>query len=145
MLKNPPRSLPREQVVMRFSSNEGQNMAPDVILILIKERGGCCCCCCCWRCGGVGWVLERILLNTINPFFNIWREQGPKGEDAASPTCSRAVAPCVWRHGGQRPVIKGEAGPERPGQHLIPAHPPSPPGGPTEVGRGLPSLWCHWR
>ena len=23
--------------VMRFSSNEGQNMAPDVILILIKE------------------------------------------------------------------------------------------------------------
>lgn len=41
MLKNPARSLPRERVVMRFSSNEGQNMAPDVILILIKEgRGG---------------------------------------------------------------------------------------------------------
>lgn len=37
MLKNPARSLPREPVVMRFSSNEGQNMAPDVILILIKE------------------------------------------------------------------------------------------------------------
>lgn len=36
MLKNPARSLPRERVVMRFSSNEGQNMAPDVILILIK-------------------------------------------------------------------------------------------------------------
>lgn len=38
MLKNPARSFPREQLVMRFSSNEGQNMAPDVILILIKEE-----------------------------------------------------------------------------------------------------------
>lgn len=38
MFKNPARSLPRERVVMRFSSNEGQNIAPDVILILIKER-----------------------------------------------------------------------------------------------------------
>lgn len=37
VLKNPARSLPRERLVMRFSSNEGQNMAPDVILILIKE------------------------------------------------------------------------------------------------------------
>lgn len=37
MLKNPAQSLPRERVVMRFSSNEGQNMVPDVILILIKE------------------------------------------------------------------------------------------------------------
>lgn len=37
MLKNSARSVPRERVVMRFSSNEGQNMAPDVILILIKE------------------------------------------------------------------------------------------------------------
>ena len=37
MLKIPARSLPWERVVMRFSSNEGQNMAPDVILILIKE------------------------------------------------------------------------------------------------------------
>lgn len=36
MFKNPARSLPRERVVMRFSSNEGQNIAPDVILILIK-------------------------------------------------------------------------------------------------------------
>lgn len=59
VLKNPAQSLPREPLVMRFSSNEGQNMAPDVILILIKEgrvlvmEGG----------------LESILLNTINPFF----------------------------------------------------------------------------
>lgn len=37
MLKNPARSFPREWVVMIFSSNEGQNMVPDVILILIKE------------------------------------------------------------------------------------------------------------
>lgn len=37
VLKNLARSLPRERLVMRFSSNEGQNMAPDVILILIKE------------------------------------------------------------------------------------------------------------
>lgn len=37
VFKNPAQSLPREPVVMRFSSNEGQNMAPDVILILIKE------------------------------------------------------------------------------------------------------------
>ncbi len=45
---------------MRFSSNEGQNMAPDVILILIKEG----------RVVAMGLgVLESILLNTINPFF----------------------------------------------------------------------------
>lgn len=37
VFKNPTQSLPREPLVMRFSSNEGQNMAPDVILILIKE------------------------------------------------------------------------------------------------------------
>lgn len=56
---------------MRFSSNEGQNMAPDVILILIKEgrvvvmeRGG----------------LESILLNTINPFFRFGGNKGCREE-----------------------------------------------------------------
>lgn len=56
MLKNPARSLPRERVVMRFSSNEGQNMVPDVILILIKQGRAVV--------GG----LESILLNTTYPF-----------------------------------------------------------------------------
>lgn len=56
MLKNAARAVPREQVVMRFSSNEGQTMAPDVILILIKE----------WRVvlvvmGSVGGIREHIV------------------------------------------------------------------------------------
>lgn len=91
---------------------------------------------------GVGWggVLECILLNTINPFFifggkkgqreRIWAQQHALGRGSL-----------FWRHGGQRPVIKEKAGPERLGQRLIPSFPP----GPTEVGWGLPSLWCHWR
>lgn len=56
VLKNAARAFPREQVVMRFSSNEGQTMAPDVILILIKE----------WRVvlvvmGSVGGIREHIV------------------------------------------------------------------------------------
>lgn len=56
VLKNAARAFPREQVVMRFSSNEGQTMVPDVILILIKE----------WRVvlvvmGSVGGIREHIV------------------------------------------------------------------------------------
>lgn len=47
---------------MRFSSNEGQNTEPDVILILIKEGR-----------------LESILLNTINPFFLFEGNKGLQG------------------------------------------------------------------
>lgn len=50
-LKTAARSLPRERPVMRFSSNEGQNMAPDVILILIKEG----------RVAVIGGVREHIV------------------------------------------------------------------------------------
>lgn len=116
VFKNPARSLPREWVVMRFSSNEGQNMAPDVILILIKE-------------GRVvmGWgVLESILLNTINPFFIF---EGNKGRREWIQAQRHALdhGSLFWRHGGRRPVIKEEAGPERLGQHLMPSIPPPPP------------------
>lgn len=56
MLKNAAWAFPRELVAMRFSSNEGQNMAPDVIPILIKE----------WRVvlvvmGSVGGIREHIV------------------------------------------------------------------------------------
>lgn len=81
---------------MRFSRNEGQNMEPDVILILIKEgrlvlmeeRGR----------------LQRILLNTINPLF-LFGGNKDCGE--------RVTGSMACFHGGQQPVIK-EPGPERP-------------------------------
>lgn len=101
-------------------------MAPDVILILIKE-------------GRVvmGWgVLESILLNTINPFFIF---EGNKGRREWIQAQRHALdhGSLFWRHGGRQPVIKEEAGPERLGQHLMPSIPPPWPdrGG---VGSALP-------
>lgn len=58
---------------MRFTSNEGQNMAPDVILILIKGGG-----------------LESILLNTINPFY-FRGEQGLLGGIHTHQVCSLSL------------------------------------------------------
>lgn len=110
MLKKPARSVPRERVVMRFSSNEGQNTLPDVILIPIKE--------------GLGRrELESILLNTINPFFPIWRRTWSERRGYKHLVLEALGDP--WQ------VIKEKGGPER--SLLIP---PLTSAGAVEVGRG---------
>lgn len=93
---------------MRFSSNEGQNMAPDVILILIKDGRVEV-----METGGVR--IESILLNTINPFFIFGENKGCRVGLQAQ---QRVIWPpsLLWRHGGRLLVIKEEAGAERPGR-----------------------------
>lgn len=67
-------------------------MAPDVILILIKDGRVEV-----METGGVR--IESILLNTINPFFHIWREQGLQGGVTGSAACYLALLLVVetWR------------------------------------------------
>ncbi|KAK5851748.1 hypothetical protein PBY51_023276 [Eleginops maclovinus] len=86
VLKIPARSLPWERAVMRFSSNEGQNMAPDVILILIKEGSGVLM---------GGWGVESILLNTINPFLIFGGTRA--GESSAACSRPRLLVLETWR------------------------------------------------
>lgn len=76
-------------------------MAPDVILILIKEGRVVVVMELGW---GVG-VLESILLNTINPFFIFG---GNKGRRERIQAQQHALDPgsLFYRHGGRRPVIK---------------------------------------
>lgn len=71
---------------MRFSSNEGQNMAPDVILILIKLGRVVVI----WEREGGRGGLESILLNTINPFFIFAGNKGYRLRPSPRPP-----APCL--------------------------------------------------
>lgn len=50
-------------------------------------------------------------------------EQGPRGVDGGAVACSSGRGSLFSRHGGQRPVIKQEAGLGRAGRHLIPSIP----------------------
>lgn len=90
---------------MRFSCNEGQNLEPDVILILIKE-------------GRVALKqgLGSILLNTINPVFIFGANKGCRERRRAHPlwyrllvstevNCRDQTASWTWGGGYTAPIL----------------------------------------